>query len=361
MIFVLFSYNFTVTPASLETTDRVATCVLPIVWGGNVVAVLQMTAPDLDPSGVFYDADRLARDEDRYATFGGAQEMKNRAVKHMSVTLRDLVDFSDVNADPEFAASFSVDASQVAGPPQSMVTRARTLRGQMMYQLMQLCLELRLDEERSVAFMSLVSTLAETFGRHFPVGVPHSHIGEDPQHSRGDFLNASLHSLQRSHAKEDFTLPFSSPRPASATTPAPLANGSFVGLAHYFSRTTTELHHTDTMHRTLVSETENLSHIVEKLKRSREKYLHKSEQLQTELTSSLQHLEEERTTNKKLLHSVKKAEARLRYERCMCLSFRLFLYCNILCKFSLYSGLSSSNRSKSIVSTATCALRHTRF
>ena len=361
MIFVLFSYNFTVTPASLETTDRVATCVLPIVWGGNVVAVLQMTAPDLDPSGVFYDADRLARDEDRYATFGGAQEMKNRAVKHMSVTLRDLVDFSDVNADPEFAASFSVDASQVAGPPQSMVTRARTLRGQMMYQLMQLCLELRLDEERSVAFMSLVSTLAETFGRHFPVGVPHSHIGEDPQHSRGDFLNASLHSLQRSHAKEDFTLPFSSPRPASATTPAPLANGSFVGLAHYFSRTTTELHHTDTMHRTLVSETENLSHIVEKLKRSREKYLHKSEQLQTELTSSLQHLEEERTTNKKLLHSVKKAEARLRYERCMCLSFRLFLYCNGLCKFSLYSGLSSSNRSKSIVSTATCALRHTRF
>ena len=123
------SFLFTVTPASLESTDRVATCVLPIVWGGNVVAVLQLTAPDLDPSGVFYDADRLTRDEDRYATFGGSQEMKNRAVKHMSVTLRDLVDFSDVNADPEFAASFSVDASQVAGPPQSMVTRARTLRG----------------------------------------------------------------------------------------------------------------------------------------------------------------------------------------------------------------------------------------
>lgn len=290
-----------------------ATCVLPIVWGGNVVAVLQLTAPDLDPSGVFYDADRLARENDRYTTFGGSQEMINRAAKHMSVTLRDLVDFSDINADPEFATSFSVEPSQVAGPPQSLVARARTLRGQMMYQLMQLCLELRLDEERSVALMSLVSTLAETFGRHFPVGAPHSHTAEDTHHSRGDFLSASLQSLQRSPAKEDFTLPFSSPRPATST-PAPLTNGSFVGLAHYFSRTTSELHQTDTLHRTLVSETENLSHIVEKLKRSREKYLHKSELLQSELASSQQHLEAERTVNKKLSHSVKKAEAKLRYD-----------------------------------------------
>lgn len=296
-----------VNPNSLETKDSIATCVLPIVWGGNVVAVLQLTSPELDPAGVFYDADRIHSGE---GPAGMSQEQKSKALKQMSVTLRDIVDFSDVNADQEFATSFTVDASMVStlGTTQSLTARARTLRGQMMYQLMQLCLELRLDEERSVAFMSLVSTVAEIFGRHFPTGGVSAAAEE---HTQQEFLNSTLHSLQRSPSKADFALP--SPHPSVHGSARSTHNGSFVGLAHYYSKTTTELHQTDTLHRTLVSETESLSHIVEKLKRSREKYLHKSEQLQHELDSSLQSLELERSTNKKLSHSIKKAEARLRY------------------------------------------------
>lgn len=296
----------------METKDKIATCVLPIVWGGNVVAVLQLTAPDLDPLGVFYDANHALNEPNG----GTSLEQQNKILKHMSVTLRDMMDFSDVNADQDFAASFSVDAlfspSGAAGQtqaaqPQTLLARARTLRGQMMYQLMQLCLELRLDEERSVALMSLISTLAETFGRHFPPNEPTTTTTTTQFPPEASF-NETLTSLQRSPGKEDFTLPPPLP-PMSA---ARAANGSFVGLVHHFSQTTTELHQVDHLQRTLTVETASLSHLVEKLKRSREKYLHKAEQLQMELASSQQSLEVERSVNKKLSHTVKKAESRLR-------------------------------------------------
>ena len=306
-----------------DTKDKVATAVLPVVWGSNVVAVVQFTAPHVDPLGVFYDATNISPSGHLPPASSVTLEQRNKAIKHMSATIRDLLDFSEVNADQEFAASFSHDAGV---PTQTMLGRARTLRGQMMYQLLQLCLELRLDEEKCVGLIALVSTIAEVFGRHFPPhqaslrGAGVEDLGQtllsrlthrnSAAGASASYLGSPGSALQlmRSPRREDVSL-------TAAASRVDL-NGSLVGLAHFFNLTSEELQHADDMQHNLTEETHNLHVIVERLKKSRAKYLQRSEDLQKELNSSQESLEVEKQSVKKLSHAIRKAEARLKaYEQ----------------------------------------------
>lgn len=297
----LITFFYSVTPTSAEAKDLVATAVLPIVWGGNVVAVVQLSAPGIDPLGVYFNSNELGPNQQEADGSRTTLEAKNKAIKHMSAVLRDLVDFSDVNSDTDFAASFSVDTGTGAGThQQTVLSRARTLRGQMMYQLLQLCIELKLNEEQSVGFMSLISTVAEVFGRHFPAVQPSP---PDASPNFADTARTRFSSLARSPWKEDVsTLPL---QPSNLNT-------SFVGLAHLFSQTSSELHRADALQHSLLQETESLNQIIEKLKKSRSKYLQKAEALESELATSLVSLEAERSNNRTLSHTVKRAEAKLK-------------------------------------------------
>jgi hypothetical protein len=291
-----------VNAASSDCKDKVVTAVLPIVWGGNVVAVVQLSAPNVDPLGVFYDAHDGMQPE---VSSNASLEQRNKAIKHMSATIRDLLDFSEINADQTFAATVSHDASAQQAQQQTVLGRTRTLRAQMMYQLLQLCIELKLDEERSVGLMSLVSTLAEVFGRHFPPHLPAFSAEEEaassPSPAPTNYLGNLMSPLPRSPRREDVAIP------AHVDL-----NGSHVGLALFFNRTTEELKQADTVQSSLLQETKNLSVIIERLKKSRAKYLERSEQLLQDLSASQESLEAERATTKKLSHAVKKAEARLK-------------------------------------------------
>lgn len=313
--------------AAADKKDTVATAVLPIVWGGNVVAVVQLTAPNLDPRGVYFNVDDLSVHGHQQQGLGQGQEnsrtsleAKNKAIKHMSLVLRDLLDFSDVNAtDADFATSFSANSSSGGGggathQQQSLLSRARTLRGQMMYQLLQLCVELRLDEEKSVGFIAIISTIAEILGRHFPAAqpVPMSATGvlSSFANTPGGPRSGTSDYAAFSPRREDIAL---QPHFLSTTKTINFtSNTSFVGLAHYFSQSATDLHRADTLQHSLLQETENLNRIVERLKQSRAKYLHRAEELESELQLSRASLEEERKDNKKLAHSMKRTEARIK-------------------------------------------------
>jgi hypothetical protein len=384
-----------------NSKDPVATAVVPLVWGGSVVAVLQLTLPGLDPLGVYYDGgsagsssnsgsglhsdsnhssrredkfgyqeyqSQRQREEEEIAAGMQSLELKNKAIKQMAVTLRDFIDFGDVNADEDFAVgvrSPSMPAAPAPAPAsaasaesamyrgsgahspgalsapspagsgplslymsmpslpggldysqhlhqhqhqqytgvhlhlqqQSLHGRARTLRAQMMYQLLQLCIELKLGEEESVALLSLASCIAETFGRHFP---PTTLAQEEEMTATLGGTNSSILSLMRSPKKEDFTLPHA------------MTGGSLVGVANYLSRSTSELQQLDAIQQAMQEETVNLNKIIDKLQKSRSKYMQKSGVLQHELDTSLASLEEERSENRRLHHAMRHAEARLK-------------------------------------------------
>lgn len=301
---VSFPVPAAVNVASSECKDPVVTAVLPLVWGPNVVAVAQFSAPNVDPLGPFYDLDGSGILPGPSASL----EQRDKAIKHMSAVVRDLLDFSEINADHEFAMSFaSTAASQQS---QTVLGRSRTLRGQMMYQLLQLCIELRLDEEKSVALIALLSTIAEIFGRHFPARTPAAapRTADElatPAGSARDYLTRTTSSAH--------TLLAASPRREELAIPQEVdLNGSFVGLASYFNHSSEELKHVSTMHQSLAEQNHNLTVIVERLKKSRAKYLERSEQLQRDLSASQGSLEAERAAVKQLSHAIKKAEAKLK-------------------------------------------------
>jgi hypothetical protein len=290
--------------ASSDCKDCIATAVLPLVWGPHVVAVVQFSAPNVDPLGLYYDLDGSPFSP--AGNNGASLEQRDKAIKHMSAVVRDLLDFSEVNADNEFATSFSATA---ASQQQTVLGRSRTLRAQMMYQVLQLCLELRLDEERSIALMALLSTISELFGRHFPsrasalpAAASDTHHTSPAELSRTGYLDTAHFVQTHSPHKADVTLPHEVD-----------LHGSFVGLASSFNRSAVELRQASETQHTLVEQTQGLSTIVERLKKSRSKYLARSEQLQRDLSVSQDSLEAERATVRNLSHAIKKADAKIKY------------------------------------------------
>ena len=203
----------------------------------------------------------------------------------------------------------------------------------MMYQLLQLCIELRLGEEQSLGLLSLASTIAEIFGRNFPPDAllphntssaghsadPHSSSTFVPGHP--SFSSSAQQSLSRSPRRTDFTLP-----PSIYTSGGGLGmslgsimhggnsggGGSLVGLSHNLSLCQSELQQVDAMQQQLRQEAEGQSQLIEKLTKSRSKHLHREQQLQQELRAAQETVEAEQHSSKKLQNALKRAETRLK-------------------------------------------------
>ncbi|KAJ1438365.1 hypothetical protein B484DRAFT_444627 [Ochromonadaceae sp. CCMP2298] len=202
----------------------------------------------------------------------------------------------------------------------------------MLYQLLQLCAELEMDEEQCLGLVLLASNLAEVLGRNYPTsGAAGGAVGgvwEASQHTHASPhtpAGSAPHALHgsRSLRRDDFTLGGLDRLPGSGVgasggglgvsfgAGAGVGSGSMAGLALSLSRAQQGQQQSGAVEHALHAEVASLNHALARLQESRRRHQQGEEVALRETAQLRNSVDAERRQFQRLKHHAHKADLRL--------------------------------------------------